>query len=115
MTHGTVLVLGTNGVNFGAGMTGGVAYVLDLLGDFERRYNPDLVAICRLGSAEDTRFLQSLIHRHLEMTNSARAQEILMSWIEYEPLFWKVTPRQSSSVLIQAPQKSAESLAQQRA
>ncbi|MEX2089653.1 MAG: glutamate synthase subunit alpha, partial [Bacteroidota bacterium] len=93
MTHGTVVVLGTAGRNFGAGMTGGVAFVLDLLGDFERRLNSDLVTVRRIDPEEETRFLQAIIHRHLVFTNSTRAQEVLMKWAEYGPMFWKVTPK----------------------
>ncbi|MEX1276855.1 MAG: glutamate synthase large subunit [Bacteroidota bacterium] len=93
MTHGTVVVLGTAGRNFGAGMTGGVAFVLDLLGDFERRLNPDLVTVRRIDPEEETRFLQAIIHRHLVFTNSTRAQEVLMKWAEYGPMFWRVTPK----------------------
>lgn len=97
MTHGTVIILGKIGRNFGAGMTGGSAYVLDLLGDFERRYNHELVEIKRIDDSEDSHFLQLILYRHLEATNSARAQKVLMNWREYQPLFWKVLPKQSAS------------------
>ena len=96
MTHGTVIVLGRTGRNFGAGMTGGSAYVLDLLGDFERRYNHELVEIRRVEDSEDSHFLQMILYRHLEATNSARAQKVLMNWTEYQPLFWRVMPKPST-------------------
>ena len=107
MTQGTVIVLGTAGRNFGAGMTGGVAFVLDLLGDFDRRINPDLIAIRRLVSGEETRFLQSLIHRHLDRTNSARAQEVLMNWTEYASMFWKIEPKPSAQFAVQSQKEEA--------
>ncbi len=93
MTNGTVVVLGTAGRNFGAGMTGGVAYVLDLLGDFWQRCNKELVDVRRLQTAEEIRFLQSTVYRHLEATNSTRAQKVLMNWGEYQSMFWKIAPR----------------------
>ena len=113
MTHGTVVVLGTAGRNFGAGMTGGVAFVLDLLGDFERRLNPDLVSLRRVNSEEETRFVQAIIHRHLELTNSARAQEVLMKWPEYGPMFWRVAPKGETTALPQAVLEQKVPAAQQ--
>ncbi len=92
MTNGTVVILGTTGRNFGAGMTGGIAFVLDLLGDFQKRYNRDSITIRRIEEGEETRLLQSLIHRHMELTGSVRAQEVLMNWGTFGPLFWRITP-----------------------
>jgi glutamate synthase (NADPH/NADH) large chain/glutamate synthase (ferredoxin) len=92
MTGGTVVVLGSTGKNFGAGMTGGSGYVLDLEEQFEELYNPGLVVPERL-TEEDTVVLQQLIYRHLEATDSARAREVLGNWPKYGGLFWKVTPR----------------------
>ncbi|MDP2887164.1 MAG: glutamate synthase large subunit [Ignavibacteria bacterium] len=95
MTNGSVVVLGTVGRNFGAGMTGGNAYVLDFLGDFRKRCNTELVRFHRLDDTEDERVLLSFISRHVEATNSVRAQKILMHWTEYQSMFWKVVPTQS--------------------
>jgi glutamate synthase (NADPH/NADH) large chain/glutamate synthase (ferredoxin) len=92
MTGGTVVVLGSTGKNFGAGMTGGAGYVLDLENQFESLYNSGLVVIERL-TEEDTVVLQQLIYRHLEATDSARAREILGDWPHFGGSFWKVTPR----------------------
>jgi glutamate synthase domain-containing protein 2/glutamate synthase domain-containing protein 1/glutamate synthase domain-containing protein 3 len=93
MTNGTVVVLGRTGRNFGAGMTGGVAYVLDLEENFGAMFNPQLVRIDRLsGEGEETQTLQGLIYRHLEMTESARAREILGDWARFESKFWQVSP-----------------------
>ena len=95
MTNGTVVALGRTGRNFGAGMTGGIAYVLDLEGNFETLYNPQLVRVDRLScEGEATQTLKSLIYRHLEMTESARAREILGNWSQFEPKFWQVSPLQ---------------------
>jgi len=88
-----VVVLGTVGRNFGAGMTGGRAYVLDFLGDFSRRCNTELVQYDRLVDGEDVRVLQSIIYQYVESTSSERAQKILLNWTEYQPMFWKVVPK----------------------
>ena len=94
MTNGSVVVLGTVGRNFAAGMTGGIAYVLDFFGDFHKRCNTELVRFHRLDDSEDARLLLSFISRHVEATGSARAQKILMNWTEYQQMFWKVVPKQ---------------------
>jgi glutamate synthase domain-containing protein 3 len=76
MTNGTVVVLGATGKNFGAGMTGGVAYVLDLEDEFPNRYNPQLITPSRLEAEEDINTLKGLIYKHLECTESEIASEI---------------------------------------
>ena len=92
MTGGTVVVLGRTGKNFGAGMTGGLAYVLDLESRFSELFNPGLVVIERLNE-DDKVALQKLIYRHLEATESKRAKEILGDWTRFAGSFWKVKPR----------------------
>ena len=92
MTGGTVVCLGEVGRNAGAGMTGGVGYVLDEKMDFEKRYNPQLVEILRLEKEEDVEKVKSMTSRHLEYTGSRRAKEILTQWKKYAPLFWKIEP-----------------------
>jgi glutamate synthase domain-containing protein 3 len=95
MTGGTVVILGKTGRNFGAGMTGGVAFVLDEESDLEKLYNPELICLERLAHLEDVKILQSLILRHQALTGSRRAQEILERWDRYLSLFWKIMPRSS--------------------
>ncbi|HEX8295117.1 MAG TPA: glutamate synthase large subunit [Chthoniobacteraceae bacterium] len=97
MTGGTVVVLGTTGKNFGAGMTGGQAFVLDLEERFADLYNPGLVSIERL-SEEDRVILQQLVYRHLEATESERAKEILGDWPKFAGSFWKVQPKAAAPV-----------------
>ena len=93
MTGGRVVILGKVGVNFAAGMTGGVAYVYDENGDFDLSCNPDDVD---LGSIEpdsdDERDLKALILAHLDATGSARAAEMLRHWETHRPHFVRVTP-----------------------
>ncbi|HUB68186.1 MAG TPA: glutamate synthase large subunit [Candidatus Methylacidiphilales bacterium] len=92
MTNGRVVVLGATGKNFGAGMSGGIAYVLDREGVFEQRCNRAMVTLQRLADADEINALKGLIFKHLELTESARAKEILGDWARFEPLFWKVAP-----------------------
>jgi glutamate synthase domain-containing protein 3 len=92
MTGGRVVVLGSTGRNFAAGMCGGFAYVLDLEGDFAERVNPERVDLDPLG-AEDEAILQRLVRRHFEYTRSARAEEVLRKWNTFAPKFVKVFPR----------------------
>jgi glutamate synthase (NADPH/NADH) large chain len=110
MTGGTVVVLGPTGRNFAAGMSGGIAYVLDLEGDFARRCNTAMVALEPLmseGEQEakldrglwhrglaDEAIVRTLLGRHAEFTGSAFARRILEHWTEYRPKFVKVFPHE---------------------
>ncbi|MEX2373855.1 MAG: glutamate synthase-related protein, partial [Dehalococcoidia bacterium] len=95
MTDGVVVVLGDTGRNFGAGMSNGVAYILDERGDFRSRVNQELVGLSQVTEPEDIELLEALIRRHVEVTGSHRAQEILREWRMALPRFWKVAPRVS--------------------
>jgi glutamate synthase (NADPH/NADH) large chain/glutamate synthase (ferredoxin) len=99
MTRGTVVVLGPTGKNFGAGMSGGIAYVLDEDGAFEKRYNSGMVGLERLSGDEDSKNLQAIIYQHLEATESRKAKEILAKWDQFSPKFWKVIPHPPVSTL----------------
>ena len=96
MTGGVVVILGTTGINFGAGMTGGFAYVLDLARDFVDRYNHELIDIQHIApdSMENhVHHLRGLIQRHAELTNSDWATEILDDFRRLLPKFWLVKPK----------------------
>ena len=93
MTGGIVVVLGETGRNFGAGMTGGTAYVLDESEGLEHRFNPTLVALHRVDDPADAARLRALVTAHRETTGSTRAREILEDWDRWIPLFRKVVPR----------------------
>jgi glutamate synthase domain-containing protein 3 len=92
MTGGVVVVLGETGRNFGAGMSGGVAYVLDLDGGFPERFNPGIVALERLADEIDLELPRAMIERHLELTRSKRAAWILDHWSVLVPRIWRVLP-----------------------
>jgi glutamate synthase domain-containing protein 2/glutamate synthase domain-containing protein 1/glutamate synthase domain-containing protein 3 len=98
MTGGTVLVLGETGRNFGAGMTNGVAYVLDETGEFPSRLNDELVTATRLMDADELAIVFELVREHFERTASRRAEAILDLWDVRRGEFWKVAPRQASIV-----------------
>ena len=93
MTDGVVVILGETGRNFGAGMSNGVAFVMDERGDFRSRVNQELVGLEQVTGPEDIELLEALIRRHEELTDSSRAREILAEWRRYLPLFWKVAPK----------------------
>jgi len=94
MTGGRVAVLGPTGVNFGAGMTNGVAWVLDEDGGFAGRVNDDAVALETMTVAdEDAAEFRALVERHLEMTGSAVAARLLADWPATLASTWRVMPR----------------------
>lgn len=94
MTGGIVTILGSTGVNFGAGMTGGFAYILDEAETLESRVNPELVEVLSLeGRAKLHEHLRGIITRHMEETGSRRAERILSGFDEhYVSLFKLVKP-----------------------
>jgi glutamate synthase (ferredoxin) len=106
MTGGTVVVLGATGYNFGAGMTGGVAYVLDEQRNLEMYHNPQLVQLDRL-NAQDELAVQTLVQRHLELTGSPRAAEILERWNDFLPQFWRVMPSEAVAKIEAASEGAA--------
>ena len=99
MTGGRVVVLGPTGRNFGAGMSGGVAYVLDESGVFPARVNPQMVELERLEDAAEAAALRALIVRHRELTGSTQAQRILEAWPTLLPKFVRVIPKDYKRVL----------------
>ena len=98
MTGGRVIVLGRTGINFGAGMSGGIAYVYDHTNDFDRRVNYEMVNVEQLDE-DDREFLRSTIEQHLEHTDSAVAKRMLASWSVEVSRFRKVMPTDYKRVL----------------
>jgi len=95
-------VLGETGRNFGAGMTGGRAYVLDRERRFEKRVNLELVELARLEGQEDIDNVRTLLERHFIATQSNLALELLTNWDDVQELFWMIIPRGSGAKLEQA-------------
>lgn len=98
MTGGRVVVLGKTGRNFAAGMSGGIAYVLDERGNFDYYCNKGLVSLDKL-ETDDIYELQELINQHLINTNSSVASKVLTNWQYYLPKFIKVIPFEYKKVL----------------
>jgi glutamate synthase (NADPH/NADH) large chain len=98
MTGGRIVVLGSTGRNFAAGMSGGIAYVLDEAGNFDKCCNMSMV---ELEQVDDPDFLKGLIEKHLQYTDSSRAKAILDNWDEYLPRFIQVMPTDYKRALLQ--------------
>jgi glutamate synthase (ferredoxin) len=107
MTGGLVVVLGETGRNFGAGMTGGQAYVYDINDTLERRYNPELIAIRRVRGNGDDVALKALVQEHFDKTGSLRAKALLEDWESQRRFFWHVAPR-TNMAAIEAANEGAE-------
>ncbi|NUQ56460.1 MAG: glutamate synthase large subunit, partial [Dehalococcoidia bacterium] len=99
MTGGRVVVIGPTGRNFGAGMSGGVAFVLDREGDFRNRCNLEMVSLEPLADPEDLELVHGLIERHREYTGSTVARAILEDWQTTSARFVKVMPNDYRRVL----------------
>lgn len=99
MTGGRVVVLGSTGRNFAAGMSGGIAYVLDEAGDFIPKCNKEMVDIETLVDAEEICDLKAMITKHLQYTESAVAKRVLENWDAYIPKFVKVIPKDYKRML----------------
>jgi glutamate synthase domain-containing protein 3 len=97
MTGGVVVVLGPVGRNFAAGMSNGIAYVLDERSTLESHCNLEMVAVSGL-NAMDERVLRKLIQQHFQKSGSPRARMILAQWDAYRTLFRKVAPPAGATV-----------------
>jgi glutamate synthase domain-containing protein 3 len=99
MTGGRVAILGPTGINFGAGMSGGIAYVFDETGFFDARCNLGMVDLELMTDPEDQKELRHMIENHVKYTSSCRAQHILDEWESCMPLFVKVFPTEYKRAL----------------
>ena len=102
MTGGMVINLGSTGRNLGAGMSGGVAYIYDELGDFvEKRLNPDMVNVYQLIECGDDEMekVKAKIEKHVMLTGSARGRDILADWPAVAGKFLKIMPQDYERVL----------------
>ncbi|QCS48219.1 glutamate synthase large subunit [Picosynechococcus sp. PCC 11901] len=92
MTGGVIVVLGDVGRNVGAGMTGGLTYILDEHNTLPEKMNTEIVNIQRVGTTAGEKQLKDLITAHAEKTGSPKAKAILANWANYLPQFWQVVP-----------------------
>ena len=99
MTGGTAVILGSTGRNLAAGMSGGVAYVLDENHDLYQRLNGELVTMSELSESHDIDVVKSLIEKHVAETGSARGKEILSDWDNSLKSFKKIIPNDYAKML----------------
>jgi glutamate synthase (ferredoxin) len=99
MTGGRVVVLGPTGRNFAAGMSGGIAYVLDEGGDFPRNCNQEMVKLFPLEGPEGVEEVRALVRKHAEYTSSERSWQVLAQWERLLPRFVKVYPNDYRRVI----------------
>jgi glutamate synthase (NADPH/NADH) large chain len=108
MTGCLVVVLGATGRNFAAGMSGGIAYVLDSRGDFKRHdYNREMVHLEAVKTADDIYRLHDMITKHHAVTKSRLADRILNAWPDFLPRFIKVIPVEYQRVLAKMKREKA--------
>ncbi len=110
MTGGRVVVLGATGRNFAAGMSGGIAYVLDRDGNFEQNCNNDMVSLEQLDNDLEMEEVKGMIRRHVKYTSSEYAQQILNNWEDMVWKFVKVIPKDYKRMLEQIEQVKAQGL-----
>jgi len=110
MTGGRVVVLGSTGRNFAAGMSGGVAYVLDETGQFKQDVNPAMVGLESLESPTEIAELRTLIENHLTYTKSPRAKQVLDQWNAMVPKFVKILPKDYKRMLACIERAQAQGL-----
>ena len=99
MTGGRVVVLGQTGRNFAAGMSGGIAYVVDEEGTFHRRCSKEMIQLTKVEDLEEIEWLKSAVFRHAEYTGSVRATQILLAWEEFAAKFVRVIPDEYRRVI----------------
>nr|MSZ98855.1 glutamate synthase subunit alpha [Actinomycetota bacterium] len=107
MTGGRVVVLGTTGRNFAAGMSGGIAFVYDIDDEFQSRVNTELVDVVGLDESDLT-WLEQIIRRHHELTNSVRAGDVLTNWQVAKTKIRKVLPRDYARVIAEIEKAKLE-------
>ncbi len=115
MTGGRVVVLGKTGKNFAAGMSGGIAYVLDEENDLYRKVNKQMVSIDKLMNKYDVLELKEMVKDHVAYTNSAKGKEILENFSEYLPKFKKIIPHDYARMLKAIVQMEEKGLSSEQA
>ena len=115
MTGGRVVVLGSTGKNFAAGMSGGIAYVLDEGNDLYKRLNKEMVSSSEITSKYDVLELKAMIQEHVALTNSEKGKRILDNFGEYLPKFKKIIPHDYERVLKTIVQMEEKGLSAEQA
>ena len=115
MTGGRVVILGPTGKNFAAGMSGGVAYVLDERHDLYLRLNKEQVQATELTESHDIAELRALVEEHAAATGSPRGKNILAAFQSYVPCFKKVMPRDYDRMLRAIAQREEKGMSREQA
>jgi glutamate synthase (ferredoxin) len=115
MTGGRVVVLGPTGRNFAAGMSGGIAYVLDEQGDFAKKCNKEMVKLFRLEDETEIEEVREMIRKHADYTRSDRAWKVLAFWETMVPKFVKVYPNDFRRVIETQQRFRASGLSEEEA
>ena len=115
MTGGRVVILGRTGKNFAAGMSGGIAYVLDENNDLYTKVNKEMVSSSEITSKYDVQELKDMIKEHVAYTNSEKGKEILEHFGEYLPKFKKIIPHDYARMLTMIVQMEEKGLSAQQA
>ncbi|MFO0964089.1 MAG: glutamate synthase large subunit [Gemmataceae bacterium] len=115
MTGGRVVVLGLTGKNFAAGMSGGIAYVLDEKGDFKTRCNQEMVKLYKLDDEAEIEEVRAMIRKHAEYTRSEKAWKVLALWEQMVPKFVKVYPNDYRRVIETQRRFKASGLSEEEA
>jgi glutamate synthase (ferredoxin) len=115
MTGGRVVVLGRTGRNFAAGMSGGIAYVLDEEGGFSTRCNKQMVSLEKLSDPEEIEEVRRMIERHAKLTRSQRAWKVLALWEQQVPKFVRVMPKDYGRMLDTVKRMKASGLTGEQA
>ena len=110
MTGGNVVVIGRAGRNFGAGMSGGVGYVLDEVGDFPQRVNAQMVGVEKVEEKKEIAALRAMIQKHFDYTKSEKAKAVLANWDQMLPKFVKVMPKDYKRMLACIERAQAQGL-----
>ena len=115
MTGGRVVVLGKTGKNFAAGMSGGIAYVLDEDNDLYTRMNKEMVFSEEVSNKYDVMELKDMIKEHVAFTNSEKGKEILDNFSEYLPKFKKIIPIDYEKMLSTIVQMEEQGMSSEQA
>ena len=99
MTGGRVVVLGTTGRNFAAGMSGGIAYIYDEKGVFSNNCNKEMVSLQQLTDPVEAAEVQAMVQRHADTTHSPVAKRILTAWKKSLPMFVRIIPKDYERML----------------
>lgn len=112
MTGGVVVMLGPTGRNVGAGMTGGIAYLLEEEeGYVAKRMNTEIVSVQRIKTAAGEKQLKDLIERHVETTGSAKGKAVLADWDNMKGKFWQLVPPAEANTAVASEQAAEEKVA----